>query len=254
MKTFKFWWLALVTIVMSASFTSCSKENPEGNEDFSNEKKLVKLASAGLVSVTFTYDEKGRMVKADEVSNYSDSESFMWGDDAIKCENATIVLENGLVQRENLKWTKYVYFYNQSNRLIEYEREGSTDEISFIWDGDKLVSITEIENPNSDYTSTTDITITYEKSCKRGYNPYFIGSLGIGASTYLSFGHPELWGLRTKQLPKTVTRTRTSRYDTISETTNFSYEFDKDGYISKMIIEETYEGESSRATFTLTWE
>ena len=78
--------------------------------------------------------------------------------------------------------------------------------------------------------------------------------LGISSSGYLYLGHPELIGLRIKQLPKSVTSTRTSRSNTINETTNFSYEFDKEGYISKMIIENIYEGESSTNTFTLTWE
>lgn len=247
--------MAMMAVLMGVGFTSCSKEDPDGG-DFSNEKKLVKMAQSGSssVSITFTYDEKGRMIEATEVSDYSNNESFLWGDNAIKCDGVTFTLENGLVQCEDSEWKKFVYSYNQSNRLTKCEYEHHDAEVSYLWDGDKLVSVTEIENPNSDYETTTDITVTYEKSCKKGFNPYLTGMLGIGSSYYLYLGHPELLGLRTKQLPKTVSRNRTSAYNTSSEITSFSYEFDKDGYISKMIIEETYDGESSSATITLTWE
>ena len=194
------------------------------------------------------------MITATEVSNYSDNESFLWGDNAIKCGTATYTLENGLVKRDDSDWKKFVYSYNQSNRLIKCEYEHADTEVNFMWDGDKLVSVTKVEDPNSNYTTTTEIRFTYGETCKKGYNPYITAMLGISSSGYLYLGHPELIGLRIKQLPKSVTSTRTSRSNTINETTNFSYEFDKEGYISKMIIENIYEGESSTNTFTLTWE
>ena len=80
--------------------------------------------------------------------------------------------------------------------------------------------------------------------------------VGVGSSDWLYCAHPELLGLRTKQLPKSATRNRTYN-DTgykSSITALFSYEFDKDGYISKITIIETYEGETSTDTYLLTWE
>ena len=240
--------MALMAVLMCVGFASCSEEEPDGG-DSSNEKKLTKLASADShYSFTFTYDDKGRLSKVTEISDYSDEESYLWGDNAIKCESFTITLENGLAQHENGGREEYVYTYNQSDRLLE------CNDMEFMWDGDKLVSVTEVEMPNSDYETTTEIRFTYEETCRKGYNPYITGMLSIGSSKYLYIGHPELLGLRTKQLPKSVTSTRTNRYNTSSETTNFSYEFDKEGYISKMKIEEIYEGESSTNTVTLTWE
>ena len=54
--------------------------------------------------------------------------------------------------------------------------------------------------------------------------------------------HPELFGLRTKQLPATVCGGR----DSVAET--FAYEFDKDGYISKIIV-----SGRNKWSYTLTW-
>ena len=61
--------VAMFAIVMSVSLASCSKENPEGNEDFSNEKKLVKIVSKDengkdLEVFTFEYDNKGKLTKS----------------------------------------------------------------------------------------------------------------------------------------------------------------------------------------------
>ena len=56
--------------------------------------------------------------------------------------------------------------------------------------------------------------------------------------------------MRTNQLPSSITWTYNDYYNgTESETTTLTYEFDKDGYISKIKApgEETF-------TYTLTWE
>ena len=45
MKTLKMFGMAAIAVLMGVGFASCSKENPDGSEDFSNEKKLVKLVS-----------------------------------------------------------------------------------------------------------------------------------------------------------------------------------------------------------------
>ena len=45
MKTLRMIGMAMMAVLMGVGFASCSKENPDGNEDFSNEKKLVKIVS-----------------------------------------------------------------------------------------------------------------------------------------------------------------------------------------------------------------
>ena len=72
--------------------------------------------------------------------------------------------------------------------------------------------------------------------------------IDVGHDFYLFLAHPELLGLRTTQLPASVTYT----YDNESpETTSFSYELDKQGYISKITIKEE---DFEPYTYTLTWE
>lgn len=219
MKTLRMFGMAMVAIVMGVSLASCSKdENPENNGDFSNEKKLVKMVNSSE-TFTFTYDSEGRLSKATlaEMWNGELMEGewqLVWGDDAIKIDDCTLTIKNGLVQSSSKGET---FAYNSSNRIIKY------DSSTAIWDNDKLVS-------------AGDFTLTYGESCKKGYFPlipFMIGDYYQG-SAILYFAHPEIAGMRTKQLP-TGMNGRT-----------LSYEFDKDGYITKIDL--------GGLGYTLTWE
>ena len=231
MKTLRMFGMALVAIIMGVSLSSCNKdENPENGGDFSNEKKLVKMVceSGDWQRVyTFNYDDSGRVIKATKDGHTC---QIIWGDDAVKIDNGTtITLENGLIQR----WDDYMTFtYNTSNRFVKWETNGTTK--TAIWDGDKLVSI-------SNYYGGDNI-LTYKGTCKKGYFPFYNGSLVDDVTGgWLFSAHPELIGARSRQLPATET------YD--NRTINFTYEFDEEGYISKIneVEEDTY-------TYTLTWE
>lgn len=248
--------MTLIAIIMSVSLTSCSKDDPDGG-DFTNEKKLVKIENTEGFYVLFRYDDKGRLIRAAEYDLGTLYEySFIWGDGTIKFRDVTATIKNGLVYSEDSEQIKdyNICRYNQFNRLIKYEKEDQSIIHNLLWDGDKLISVT--ETMSSDYGSTSDITFTYEKTCKKGFNPDWVNMVGVGSSDWLYCAHPELLGLRTKQLPKSATRNMTYN-DTgykSSHTAHFSYEFDKDGYISKITIIETYEGETSTDTYLLTWE
>lgn len=258
MKTLRMFGMALIAIVLSANFASCSKEDtPEKGENgiVVGDKKLTRLSITTDTYVSFTYDDKGRLIKAEEVdgSDYSFTETMIWGDNAVKIstkelyegkeynDNYTLPIVNGLVQSYNFNSSQYTAVYNQSNRLIEWGKE--RDQTIIIWDGDKLVSAT-----NNAYGYVYDYTLTYEKSCKKGHYPLLSNLTDVGNGSFLYFAHPELLGLRTTQLPASVTYT----FDNKSpETTSFSYELDKQGYISKII---TKEENSEPYTYTLTWE
>lgn len=220
--------------------------------DFSNEKKLIKLASSDDFFISFTYDDQERLIEAKRSDGYK--QAMTWGDDAVKLsaierydgieyiDSYTLSLSNGLVQSccfDN--YQPYIAVYNQSDRLIKW---GDSDsEIRISWEGDKLVSATEYD----EYGYIYDYTITYEKSCRKGYFPLSI-IMDLEFNFYLYFAHPELLGLRTSQLPASVTYT----YDDNSSSTHiYSYEFDNDGYISK-VTESS--GDSIYGILTLTWE
>lgn len=258
MKTFRMLGMALIAIVLSANFASCSKEDtPEKEENgiIVGDKKLTRLSITTDAYVSFTYDDKGRLIKAEEVdgSDYSFTETMIWGDNAVKIstkelyegeeynDNYTLPIVNGLVQSYSFNKSQYTPIYNQSNKLIEWGKE--RDNTTIIWDGDKLVSATK-----NYYDHVYDYTFTYEKSCKKGHYPLLSNLADVGHGFFIYFAHPELLGLRTTQLPASLTYI----YDNNSpEKTIFSYELDKQGYISKIITK----GENSEPyTYTLTWE
>ena len=56
--------------------------------------------------------------------------------------------------------------------------------------------------------------------------------------------HPEIAGMRTNQLPNTYSY---SRYD---EEFSLTYEYDKEGYISKIKLKDN---DGNTDTYTLTW-
>ena len=262
MKTFRFIGMALFAILMCVNFASCSSsdddptEEKEEGEVVVSGKKLVKIVgtskdSSDSETYTFKYDNKGRLIEATESyqeGSYKDTDTyqFIWGDDAIKViinptYNYTLTLNNGLVQNSNLDDENGVFTYNNSNRFIKYSSKSKYDTCSAIWDGDKLVSISNYDN---------EATLTYSSSCKKGYFPFIATMITYDADAILFMAHPEIAGMRTNQLPTSITWT--DNYG--SETSTFTYEFDKEGYISKIVGEETFDGSTETYTYTLTWQ
>ena len=85
------------------------------------------------------------------------------------------------------------------------------------------------------YDGSDKYTFTYGESCEKGYYPLIPYFMGYRSPTemMLFMAHPEITGMRTKQLP--------TRMGGIT----FTYEFDKEGYISKLGVNNT--------EATLTW-
>ncbi len=275
MKTFRLISAALLAVLMCANFASCSKDDDGANTDGGgndeggnqevtvSEKKLVKMV--GTLSYdsdtytynynyTFSYDNEGRLSSAIDTDDDGDKDSykFIWGDDAVvvKCEHTggygsdytdtyTYTLKDGLVQSyvddDNDTGT---YSYNSSNSLIKAEFTSKGYTINAVWNKDKLVSV---RHSYANYGSGTPSILTYgETTCKKGYFP-LISDI-IGWEDMLFIAHPEIAGMRTNQLPNT--------YSPEDEEFSLTYEYDKEGYISKIKMKNE-DGDSE--TYTLTW-
>ena len=210
--------MAMMAVLMGVGFASCSKENPDGNEDFSNEKKLVKIVSKDkngkdLEVFTFEYDNKGKLTKSTgsfDHGEYAWTSNYTWNDNVIMTdEDYAVAMENGLVKSNSNNDT---YTYNDSNRITQYTHNNRTTTIT--WDGDKIVTMSSYVGSN--------LSFTYGEPCKKGYCP-LIPYLMFQYDN-LSLAHPEIFGARSKQLPTMVGGIL------------LTYEFDKEGYITSKII------------------
>ena len=258
MKTLKMFGMAAIAVFMGVGFASCAKDDGNGVSG----KKLTKIVVEGKYgeTVEFKYDSNGRLT---EVTDGDGVYQYIWGDDAIKVNtpytsgNHTYALKNGLVQSWNMTLT-----YNQSNRPIKMVPDQGDYEVTYIWDGDKLVSASEV-NEDYQYGYTDNATLTYEKTCKKGYSPLFVGAMGV-SNDYLFMAHPELLGARTTQLPANVSSSRVYNSESgVNSSTSYTYDYELDnsGYISKIHRDRYYvnhyeeeERSNSSYTFTLTWE
>lgn len=217
--------------------------------------EFVVSTSEYTETYVLSYDDKGRltevasMFKSDEDKDENIGDiQLVWGDGAVKVvessgnytTNYTVTFEGGIAQRTDVSTGSYrnhcVMTYDQSKRFVKGEEKDGY-EVTAIWDGDKLMSISE---------DGYDTTFIYGETCKKGYFPFFSMWMDIIECDILCMAHPELFGMKTTQLPSSWTIS--SRGDDDIRTA--TYELDKDGYLSKMDIE--YEG-GEVTTITLTW-
>lgn len=261
-----YFFLLAVMFVSAVALPACSDDDNDAPDDPSNgengvvvsEKKLVKMVAKSdddswSETITFSYDNKGRLTAAKYVDDqgYFENSNFVWGNNEIEFtityesgyhKTGTIIIENGLVQSEyENSGDTYNYTYNSSNRLNKVIYGDGTIEVSAIWDGDKLLS-------DGDGT-----TFTYGKSCENGYSPTIPVKMSPGLCPLLFVAHPELAGLRTSQCPTSETYSEGDGYD---DYWSFEYEFDANGYISKVLQTYTYSysDQTDKSTITFTWE
>lgn len=267
MKVFRAIGMAALAALVSVNFVACNVEggsNNDGDIDhvdnggiITSGKQLVKIfgASGGSTdTIAFTYDSEGRVVSvvetytSEEYEGVSSSEiyQFVWGDDAIRVTESsdysnsvdryTYTLANGLIQNDS---DGRQFAYNKSGRFLK-GTSSSGYITNVLWDGDKLVSVEEDDSVGS---------LTYNGSaCKAGYFPFAASVIDFGCEL-LFMAHPELAGMRTTQLPNTLTWSHTDSYSgsTEEETTTITYEFDNQGYVTKMV------GNNGAYTYELTW-
>ena len=261
--------MAALAALVSVNFVACNVEggsNNDGDIDhvdnggiITSGKQLVKVfgTSGGSTdTIAFTYDSEGRVVSvvetytSEEYEGVSSSEiyQFVWGDDAIRVTESsdysnsvdryTYTLANGLIQSDS---DGRQFAYNKSGRFLK-GTSSSGYITNVLWDGDKLVSVEEDDSVGS---------LTYNGSaCKAGYFPFAASVIDFGCEL-LFMAHPELAGMRTTQLPNTLTWSHTDSYSgsTEEETTTITYEFDNQGYVTKTKMV----GNNGDYTYELTW-
>ncbi len=228
-------------IILCFSITSCSKVNtPEIKE-----KKLVNFRNQAesadpSYGYTFNYDNQGRLISATLKYDSIVHHDFIWDENTITLTKTSntgtapqsykFVLKNNLVQYfENENKGRCTITYNSANQFVE-SSNGNTAQ----WDGDKFIQFTE---------NRVEGILTYGASCEKGYLPFAATLITPSECTVLYLAHPEIGGIRTNQLPSTIDLYLSGKK---AYSMNFAYEFDQDGYITKIINDE--------ATFLLTWE
>lgn len=257
MKTFRLIGMALLALCVN--FTSCSDDDePSKNDDgvITNQKQLVELRMTDedgeSVITEYSYDSKGKLLSA----NYDGRTfSITWGANKIIESRAgsaiTYTLENGLITHTSdsdggdLDNTDFTYNANNQLVKLQYDEE---DYLSYTWQGEKLTKM-------AWSFSDEDIhELSYSgKTCK-GYLPIMVWS--VDDLRPLLEAHPELAGMRCNQLPDKI-----YSKDEIDETTEqYTYTFDKDGYVESCTEVSTYkrldnnETRTETTIYTFTWE
>ena len=263
MRIFKLIGMALLAVVMSVNFTSCSDDDePVKNDDgvITNQKQLVKLKMTDedgeSVITEYSYDSKGKLLSANRIeSNYSREYNITWGANKViesTDEDAiTYTLENGLITHTSdsdggdLDNTNFTYNTNNQLVKLQYDEE---DYLSYTWQGEKLTKMA------WSFSSEDIHELSYSgKTCK-GYLPIMVWS--VDDLRPLLEAHPELAGMRCNQLPDKI-YSKEENYET---TEQYSYTFDKDGYVESCTEVSTYKRLNNNETrtettiYTFKWE
>ncbi len=234
MKIFRLFGVAVVAVCMCVNFTACSSGDDAYGGDFASERKLVKMVLTDgddTDTYKFSYDNQGRLVEFQ--ANDYDVSQYIWGNNTIQTDDTTYTIKNGLVQKSESS-----YGNNTETRIYTYDNAGRCNE-NMVWDGDRLVL-----GYLGDYKyryNYTDVT------CTKGFLPILHMAF---VEDLLLVAHPELIGARTKQLPTSATYTNFIDSSQKGGTITYEYEFDSEGYISK-IIEKSDRGYTY--SYTLTW-
>lgn len=282
MKTFRLIGVALLAVVMSVNFTSCSDDDePSKNDDgvITNQKQLVELRMTDedgeSVITEYSYDSNGKLVSATNTEQYDGSThtstyTVTWGANKIiesrNGEAITYTLENGLITHtsdsdggdlDNADFT-----YNANKQLIKLinlheisDDYSYTITQSYTWQGEKLTKLilTDTEN-NSQYNDENINELSYSgKTCK-GYLPIMVWT--VDDLHPLLEAHPELVGMRCNQLPDKIY----SKDEDFESTSKYTYTFDKDGYVESCTEISTYkrldinETRTETIIYTFKWE
>ena len=253
MKTFKLFGAALLAVMLSVGFTSCSEGDGPGGK---GAKKLVKVvASSGNHSeeLTLSYDKSGHLVSAyiGDVCRYEWS-----GDTIVETEDDDAIiydLFNGLIVSSKDDDSKVKFSYNSSKQLasiVETENGMSSSETQTIsWEGDQVSKVV-----REDEFRRSEMKFTYEGQTCKGYNPLF--GAQIYGDTFLAWVHPELFGVRANQLVTKIIQTGSAKMQgtvTYDEVCDFTYTLDNKGYITSCSMK-TETTEKSGNTQTDYWE
>ena len=267
MKTLRFFGVCLLASLLCVNFSACGGEdtpepenpgnNPSnptvgpGNGSSSNEKRLVKMEfieDDRTQTLSFEYDEEGKVIKIIEVKSYSDYDEvettnhiYSWignrliyhkeGDDEYEKTYFTIVdgHVNSLYHSGDYPY-EYSYYYDKSGNIGRISVDGGKFTTYLSWQQNKLYSF---------YNSNEKrISYNYGNLTCEGFFPYLGTIADDDWEQYISCAQPSLFGLKSNCLPlSTVER---EGYSGRMDEKSFSYSFDNGGYIKNCSIVNSY--------------
>jgi hypothetical protein len=246
MKTLRFFGVALLTVLLSVSFSACSSssdddvDNGSGSSPATTNKFLIKQKMTnndGEVQLewTYSYDSNNRLSKISAVSHVgnmsADSYSYSYGNNSIEVNGITYNVSNGRIISTN---NGVSFTYDNDGYLTSASKNGNT--ITYIWSGGNIVNISykrssdaeEIESVSYEYTN-----LSYPQNFP--YSPETTDRShadGFKGLTSLIGGY---WGKTPKNLPKKYVYKYKGEVD---ETDDYEFTM-QDGYPS--IIKSTDE-------------
>jgi YD repeat-containing protein len=262
MKTFRLIGMALLAVCVSFASCSSDDEEPAKNDDgvITNQKLLVELRMTDedgeSVITEYSYDSKGKLLSANRRdSDYGREYTITWGANKIiesgNRDAITYTLEDGLITHtsdsdggdlENATFT-----YNANKQLIKLQYSENEYTV-FTWQGEKLTKMT------WNFSDEDIYELSYSgKTCK-GYLPIMVWN--VDDLRPLLEAHPELVGMRCNQLPDKAY----SKEEIYEITEQYTYTFDKDGYVESCTEVSTYkrldidETRTETTIYTFTWE
>ena len=278
MNKFRLIETGLLTLLFIIAFSSCRKEKtvsePESNPEATptrpeNSKKLVKIVEKefeikegytdeGYITYTFTYDKQGNVIYTSEQEENAKNEctNFIYKNNTISFdisdmrygsslnEKVEFKLSNNLIMSAKRVWWlsdswesgySFNFEYNSDGLLTKYTQSGIGNQ-NLSWDGFKLTQ------SKSDNYHFEERIFEYDSKTCNGYNPIIVFFYNNVFTPILA--KPELLGLRTNQLPKSMKEG--------DETVKFTYQVYNDGYLKE--CEAIWEDEGEGSIYTFTWE
>lgn len=255
MKTFRLLGMALLAVVMCVNFASCSSDDDEeennGGSTAVSGKLLLKMTGYWSDNtLQFSYNEKRQLTSVSitpRENNFNtetrldiewlNSKVLVKTSDRSFEEEAYLTIDKGIVTRADVRedggdfWTNTLT-YDKDNHLIK-----TNDGESWSWENGNVVKFTRYDNYGVKIKSST---FTYYTDKENKHPVMDIDWVDFSYAVPSEMGdllflvYPKLLGTPNKNLLKSVTTVYDGGKPT--QTTNFTYEFDSDGYPIKVIL------------------
>lgn len=266
MKTFRLLGMALLAVVMCVNFASCSsddddEENNGGSTAVSGKLLLKMTGYWSDTTLQFSYNEK-RQLTSVSVTPWGSKLDIEWLNSKVLVktsdrsfeEEAYLTIDKGIVTRADVRedggdfWTNTLT-YDKDNHLI---KASDGDNCTWSWKNGNVVKFTRYYDDGAEIKSST---FTYYTDKENKHPVMDIDWVDFGRAVPSEMGellflvYPKLLGTLNKNLLKSVTTVYPNGGEP-TQTTNFTYEFDSEGYPTKIIIQYEYGSES----YTLIWD
>lgn len=177
-------------------------------------------------------------------------------------------LSNSIEEKEDdYLDVKYIYDTNINNRISKMEKPyGMNGDVLLSYDENFNLIETKSTSEEDYYYKLTwnndnivklisdrglyDITYTNNENKNLSF-ALLAGIEDFMLDSPLFYVHPELGGIKTKNLVEKITYNENSETTSYTKTYSYSYEFDKDGYVTRIKI---IESDGDESGFKLYWE